>query len=195
MGRGSERRGVADGRRQRDTGSAQGEAGGGTWCPANDEAFAVIVDLGLGQRIQIDDDVRPGAHAAERGNALLQPRLQHQRKEAAEHVTTDGLVQLVEDRPGGEQMLCGSKGLLHRPKLLVAEHGLERVEIGVGAQHEDAVELLLLLDLVEVDRKVLLADRLEIAPKAGVADQSLASWRSNAATIEARSAASFSASW
>jgi hypothetical protein len=43
----------------------------------------------------------------------------------------------------------------------------------VGTQHENAVELLLHLDLVWIDREVLLADRLEIAPKAGVADQCL----------------------
>ena len=81
-------------------------------------------------------------------------------------MTADGLVELVEDRPGGEQMLCCSKGLLHRPQLLVAEHSLQWIEIGVGTHHEDAVELLLRLDLVGVDREVLLADRLEIAPKA-----------------------------
>src|ERR1700739_637874 len=57
-------------------------------------------------------------------------------------------------------MFCCSKSLFYRPKLLVAEHGLEWIEIGIGAQHEDAVELLLLLDLVGVERKVLLADRL-----------------------------------
>ena len=66
-------------------------------------------------------------------------------------------------------MLCCSEGLLHRLQLLVPEHGLKRIEIGVGAQHEDAVELLLLLDLVRVDRKVLLADRLEVTSKTGVA--------------------------
>ena len=62
---------------------------------------------------------------------------------------------------------------IHDPQLLVAEHGLERIEIGVGAQHEDAVELLLFLDLVGIDREVLIADRLQVAPKAGVADQRL----------------------
>ena len=46
-------------------------------------------------------------------------------------------------------MLGGAEGMLHRPQMLVAEHGFERIEIGVGAQHEDAVELLVLLDLVE----------------------------------------------
>ena len=81
--------------------------------------------------------------------------------------------------------------------MLVAEHGLEWVEVGIGAQHEDAVELPLLLDLVGIEGEALAAGRLEVAAKAGIADSALsplASWRSNAATIEARSAASFSAS-
>jgi hypothetical protein len=73
-------------------------------------------------------------------------------------VTADGLVEFVEDR--SVESTC----------FAVAEHGLERIEIGVGAQHEDAVELLLLLDLVGIDRKVLVADRLEVAPKAGIAN-------------------------
>jgi hypothetical protein len=79
----------------------------------------------------------------------------------------------VEDRPGREQVLGGSEGLLHRPQLLVAEHGFERVELGVGTQHEDAIEPLLFLDLVGIDREVLIADRLQVTPKAGVADQRL----------------------
>jgi hypothetical protein len=57
--------------------------------------------------------------------------------------------------------------------LLVAEHRLERIEIGVGTQHEDAIEFLLFLDLVEIDREVLIADRLQITPKIAVADQRL----------------------
>ena len=79
------------------------------------------------------------------------------------------------------RVLGCSEGLLHRPQLLVAKHGHERIEIGVGAQNEDAVELPLLLDLVGIDREVLVADRLEVAPKAGVADQRLVRlWRAGA---------------
>jgi hypothetical protein len=37
-------------------------------------------------------------------------------------------------------MFGGPEGLLNCPKLFVAQHGLERVEIGVGVQHEDAIE-------------------------------------------------------
>jgi hypothetical protein len=119
------------------------------------------------------NDLGPGAGASERCDAVLQRLLQHQREKAAEHVAADGFVELVEDWPGREQVLGGAEGLLHRPQLLVAEHGFERVEIGVGPQHEDAVELLLLLDLVGINREVLIADRLQVAPKAGVADQRL----------------------
>ena len=67
----------------------------------------------------------------------------------------------------------------------------------VGAQHENAVELPLLVDLVGVDGEALAADRLEVAAKAGIADEclvTLGELTPNAATIEARSAASFSAS-
>src|SRR5262245_16990814 len=137
-GAGSGGGGVADGRWQRDAGCTQGQAGGRARWRADDEAFAVVLDFGLGQRIQIGDDLGPGARATERRNTVLQRRLQHEREKAAEHVTADGLVEFVEDRPSGEQVLGGAEGLLHRPQLLVAEHGLERIEIGVGAQHEDA---------------------------------------------------------
>ena len=40
---------------------------------------------------QIGDDLRPGTGATQRRNALLQRRFEHQREEAAEHVTADGL--------------------------------------------------------------------------------------------------------
>ena len=75
-------------------------------------------------------------------------------------------------------MLGGPEGLLRHPQSLVAEHGLEWVEIGVGAQDEDAVELRLLLDLFVVDGEALTAGHLEVAAEAGIADERLsASWR------------------
>ena len=62
---------------------------------------------------------------------------------------------------------------LHGPELLVAQHGGERIEVGVGAQHEDAVELGVLLRLGLVDGEVAVAFGLEEAAEAGVADQRL----------------------
>ena len=94
---------------------------------------------------------------AERGDAILQLLLQHQGEEAAGHVAANGLVELVKDRPRGEQALGRSEGPLHRPQALVAEHGFERREIGVGAQHEDAVELGVLLHLGAIDGEMVVA--------------------------------------
>src|SRR6516164_6311883 len=56
--------GLAHGRRQRHAGSTQSESGGGTRRRANDEAFAVVLDLGLRQRIEIGNDLGPGGYAA-----------------------------------------------------------------------------------------------------------------------------------
>ena len=72
-------------------------------------------------------------------------------------------------------MLGGAEGLLHRPQLLVAEHGFERIEVGVGAQDEDTVELRFLRHLVGIDGEAVPADRLEVPAIAGVADQRLVS--------------------
>jgi hypothetical protein len=57
--------------------------------------------------------------------------------------------------------------------LLVTEHSFEWVERGVGAQHEDAVELCLIFNPRRVDSEVLVADRFEIRPEASVTDQRL----------------------
>jgi hypothetical protein len=45
-------------------------AAGGTWRAAHDEAFAVLLDLGVRQRIQIGDNLGPEGRAAERGDAV-----------------------------------------------------------------------------------------------------------------------------
>jgi len=50
--------------------------------------------------------------ASQGGDAIFQFLLQHQRQEAAEDVAANGLVELVEDRPGREQVLGGAEGLL-----------------------------------------------------------------------------------
>jgi hypothetical protein len=121
--------GLANGRGKSNTGSAQGKTGGRTRCRAKHKALAVVLDLGLCQRIEIGNDLGPGACAIKRGDAVLQRFLEHEREEAAEHMTADGLVELVEDRPRCEEMLGRAEGLFHGPQLLVAEHCFERVEL------------------------------------------------------------------
>jgi hypothetical protein len=48
-------------------------------------------------------------------------------------MTANGLIKLVEEWPGCQQMFGGPEGLLNRPKLFVAQHDLKRVEIAVKA--------------------------------------------------------------
>ena len=50
---------LADGWRQCDADPANSETGGGPGRGADHEAHAVVLDLGLGQRVEIGDDVRP----------------------------------------------------------------------------------------------------------------------------------------
>jgi hypothetical protein len=80
--------------------------------------------------------------------------------------------------------------------LLISQHHGEGIEIGIGAQHENAIKQRILGCLVTIDGEVLLTDDLEEATIALVADRCppCLSWRSNAARIALRSAASFSAS-
>src|SRR5437660_12873279 len=112
--------GRAHGWRQRDAGGAQRQARGRSWRASQHEALAVLLDLGLGQRVEISDDFRPRAVAAERGDVVLERLLQHQREEAAEHVAADRLITFVEDRPRGEHVLGGSKSLLYLPEIIAA---------------------------------------------------------------------------
>ena len=107
-----------DGWRKRDADGAQGKTGGGTGGGTGDEALAVVLDFGLGERVEIGDDLGPGACAADRGDPVIQRLFEHEGEEAAEHVTADGLVQLVEDWAGREQMFRGPERLLDIPYML-----------------------------------------------------------------------------
>jgi hypothetical protein len=49
------------GRWKRDAGGAQREACGGAWGGTSQEAFAVVLDLGLGQGVDVGDNLGPGA--------------------------------------------------------------------------------------------------------------------------------------
>ena len=107
-----------------------------------------------------------------RGEAVLERLAQDEGEEGAEHVAADGGIALVEDRPGGQQGLGAAEQLLDSLQIAVAQHRLERVERGVGAQHEDAVEAGVLGDPLVVDREADLG-RLQEAAVAEVADQRL----------------------
>ena len=110
---------------------------------------------------------------AQRCDAVLQLLLQHQGEKATRHMSANGLVELVENRARGEQAFRGSERALHHPQMFVAKHGFERREIGVRAEHEDSVELGVLLRLGAIDDKVVVVWRREKAPIALVADKGL----------------------
>src|SRR5262245_13705706 len=56
--------GLAHGRRQRDAGRTQGEAGGGPRGGANQEALAIVLDFSLGQGVEISNDLGPPERAS-----------------------------------------------------------------------------------------------------------------------------------
>src|SRR3974390_208800 len=164
---------LAHGGRQRDAGGGERETGGGTRWRAQQEAFVVLLDLGLGERVEIGENVRPGALATEVGDARLQLLLQDEGEEAAGHVTANGLVDFVEDWPCREQALGCAEGLFHHRQLFVTEHGVKRRKVGICAQHEDAIEFGILLGFGIIDGEAILTGRCEEAAITGVADERL----------------------
>ena len=111
------------------TRSARLAAGRGA---ARTKMLAVVGDLGLAQRVKVGADRGPGAGAAERRDALLQLGLEHQGEE--EQNTWPRMVASSLWKIGRVASRCSPYGSrLHGPQLLVAQHGGERVEIGVGA--------------------------------------------------------------
>ena len=99
-------------------------------------------------------------------------------EEAARHVAANGLVEFVKDRARREQALGRAERPLHHPRLLIAKHRFERREIGVGPEHEDAVEFGVLFRLGPIDGEMVAVWRRQeaavaLAAVALVADQAL----------------------
>src|SRR5271165_475304 len=107
----------AQGRRQCETEGGKRKAGGGARGGAQEKALAVLLDLGLGQRVQVGDDGGPRGPGAAGcgGEAIIQLLLQHERQEAARHVAADRLVELMVDGPRLEQALGRAERPLHGP--------------------------------------------------------------------------------
>ena len=77
--------------------------------------------------------------------------LQHQGEEGAEDVAADGGVGGVEDRSRVERGLGRAEQLLDPEQVAIAEHGQQRADAAVGAQHEDAVEFGFVGELANID--------------------------------------------
>src|SRR5215471_6631366 len=98
---------------------------------------------------------------------------QDEGEEGAEDVAADASVGLVKDRAGGEQRLCGFEGILHGQQIAVAQYNLESGDFGVGAQHEEAIESGIGLDLGAIDDEAVAFGRLQETTEALVGDERL----------------------
>ncbi len=163
--------GAADERRQGDAQCLEDGAGGGRRRVAQQVTFSVLLDLSFAQAFEIVDDVGPFELVADGEEAILQLLAQDQGEKGAEDVTADGVVAFVEDRAGGEQRFCGAEDVLDHPALAIAQDGLERGKLGVGAQHVDAVEESVEGDAARIDFETTTGFEAEKAAIAAVAHQ------------------------
>ena len=115
---------------------------------------------------QIPQDLRPFGGDAGGGEALLQLLAQDEGEERTEDVPPDRGIRLVVNRPRAQDRLGGPEDLFHEPKLPVLAGHLGGRQVGVGAQHADAVELRLGGDPVVVDLDVIVAHGAQEAPPA-----------------------------
>ena len=103
--------------------------------------------------------------------------LQGEREEGAEHVAANGGVGGMEDRSRAHRRLGALEQGLDLKQITIAQHGLQRGHMGVGPQHEHAVEARLLGEFAGVDLERGLAlgggGLAQVAAVGGVADERL----------------------
>jgi hypothetical protein len=66
-------------------------------------------------------------------------------------MAADGGVAGMIDRAGPQDRLGAAEQVFNLQQIAVAQHGLQRRDVGVGAQHEDAVKAGLLGQLAGID--------------------------------------------
>ena len=172
MGSGGGRHLLED-RRKGEADSAADRVDGRAWRGAQARPATILFDIDFAEVDKIVDDALPFEPAATGGEPVEKLLAQDKGEEGAEDVAADAGVGFVEDRAGGEQRLCGFEGVLHGQQIAVAQHDLERGDLGVGAQHEETVEPGIGLDLGAVDDKAAARGRLQEATKTLVGDERL----------------------
>ena len=132
--------------RCRPNGRGKGDAGGLKHLAASafrlaseHEAFVLVRDLDILQRIEVIEHISPFQLMALGVQPLLQGLAQYQGEKGTEHVATDGLIALVKNGSGVEQGFRGTKELLDHPQLFVLKRHLGGVQVGIGAQHPLAI--------------------------------------------------------
>src|SRR3954452_3421731 len=174
-----------DARRQGEAQRLEDTSGGAGGLGGQFPALALLLDGGVLQPVEVAPHVIPLELQADLRAAIGQLLLQHQGEEGAEDVAADGGVGGVEDRSRVERGLGRAEHLLDPEQVSIAEHGQQRTDAAVDAQHEDAVELGFVGKPARIDfegrrggcdrRAVSLpdADAAEIASVGGVADEGL----------------------
>src|SRR5579864_4053808 len=192
-------------RRQGDLDSAADRINGWAGSGAQSGSATILFDLDLTEVGKIVDDALPFELATACRQTVRQFLAQHQGEEGAEDVAADAGIGFVEDRPGGEQRLCGFEGVLHGEEVAVSQDDLEGGDFRVGAQHEQAVEAGVGLDPRFREGRLLARSMTKPSPsgvlrkrrKPLLATSALspcASLRSRPAISSARASASFLAS-
>ncbi len=114
---------------------------------------AAMRESHLLQPIEIAQQLLPFRRDARFAGEIVEMVLHRKRQEGTEHVTADGGVGGVKDRPRAHDRLGAAEEVLDPQQIAIAQHSLQWRYFRIGAQHEDPVEPRLLGELASVDRE------------------------------------------
>ncbi len=110
-----------------------------------------MADAHLGEAVEIAQQILPFRREAGFAHQIVEMLLHRQRQEGTKDMPADGGVGGMEDRPRAHDRLGSAEEVLDLEQIAIAQHRLQRRDLGVGAQDEDAVEPRLLGELAGVD--------------------------------------------
>ena len=112
---------------------------------------AAVADAQLLQAVESAQEVLPFQDEAGLAREIVEMLLHRKRQEGTKDMPADGGVGGMEDRPRAHDRLGSADKLLDLEKIAIAQHRLQRRDLGVGAQDEDFVEARLFGELAGVD--------------------------------------------
>jgi hypothetical protein len=165
--------------RQGDAGGLEDAANLAGDSGAGGDALAVFFDRGVLETVEIAQQVGPFDDEAVALAQIGQLLLQRQGEERAEHMAADGGIRGVVDRAGSEDRFGTAEQVFDLQQIAVAQHGLQRRDPGIGAQHEETVVAGLVGELSGIDLKgragLAVGGRhpTQVAAVGGITDQRL----------------------
>jgi len=115
------------------------------------DALVVLLDHAALEPVDVAHDPVPFGLEARPGAAPLELLGKDERQERLEDVAADRGIAGMEDGAGVEGGLGGPEQGLHHEQLAVSEHRVERADVGVGPEHEDAIVAGFLGELAGID--------------------------------------------